>query len=368
MTGIPHLENQPPAPVRTLVANGEPLLPEGERLKAEKERVEPVAEPLDRLEQRRQPLHPNEIAAKIENLKRLGVIKQPGRPPHAESRDDLARQALAVVAGGEVVLDIPDGVSLRKFSQRILNGLSKRADTRGYLWSVRDCGHYQVKLTCRGVDSKPAKMTAQIRREKRARKPQDAPPPELAILPVPKPETPTGAESGAALDDVAEEPKDAHAPITDAEREALYNDSPVDAVLLEMPPTFRFEIQPWPAEVQPVAGNVARPVAFLCIADIVPADPPEAAELVDLMLEYHLGKLLDQADGEDAAYERNLERQCELCQAIQRHRRAKQITDALMTAWSADWEFAGTEPPFADLVKRIHSALVDVLAGAEKKE
>jgi hypothetical protein len=342
MTGIPHLENQPPAPVRTLVANGEPLLPEGERLKAEKERVELIAEPLDRLEQRRQPLHPNEIAAKVENLKRRGVIKQPGRPPHAESRDELARQALAVVAGGEVILDIPDGVSLRKFSQRILNGLSKRADTRGYLWSVRDCGHHQVKLTCRGVDSKPAKMTAQIRREKRLR-------------------SPVGSFGVSTCADGGQNRStgnlDAPAPIVAAEPE-----HEVGLDLAHSPAAVAIPSEnPTPAVKEYLTTGQG---ATLRIEDIVPADPPEAGQLVDLMLAYHCGDWSDSSQEAEGRLMDNVNLQMELAQAIRIHRRAKAITDALMASWAEAWEFAGTEPPFADLAKRVHAALVDVLARA----
>jgi len=57
--------------------------------------------------------------------------------------------------------------------------------------------------------------------------------------------------------------------------------------------------------------------------------------------------------------------QAELAQAIQRHRRAKQITDMLITAWADTWEFTGAELPFVDLCRRIHRALIELMTDAK---
>jgi hypothetical protein len=110
-----------------------------------------------------------------------------------------------------------------------------------------------------------------------------------------------------------------------------------------------------------VVPDVARQVAVLRVEDIVPRDPPEAAELVDLMLEYHCGEY-DMSDSADQRLMDNVNLQAKLAETIDRHRRAKAITDALLAAWAADWEFAGTEPPFADLARRVHASLVEVMA------
>jgi len=267
----------------------------------------------------------------IESGRRFTVAPSKPKPKFALEMDVLGR----LKPGETATLGVREGFTKAGFRSSIQTIAVKTLDRK-----------FNSTIETEGDVVKFTRPAGEYRHgsSKAARKPQEAPAPEVVPTILPEPETPTEAESGAALAAVAEAPVHSEncnvRRLLDGDEAAGAQDRPVSAVV----------------------PDVARQGAVLRIEDIVPGDPPEAAELVNLMLEYHCGDWpFSSLETEDRLMD-NVNLQAELAQAIQRHRRAKQITDMLITAWAADWEFAGTEPPFADLARRVHASLVEVMA------
>jgi hypothetical protein len=287
---------------------------------------------------------------------------------HPLCHDATVARLMQILDGkAHVALEPPDGMLPGEYMARLMETLRRRKDTSGHSWQCRNIGG-RIVVKCNGPVG-------------RAQSPQDGP----VTGQLPEAAESTGVATGpnvalpaADLTDVHEFGLDIrHSPAAVAlvlEPIEIPSDPAMHekrAAFVEALPAVALALESQEAPTASPGADVARPVGQ--ISDLLPEDPPEAAELVNLMIEYHITGV----DGEGAAWERNLERQEELCRAIQRHRRAKAITDALLKEWEAkykmevafieEWsEEVGYRPDgtIADLAQRIHSALVSVMAEA----
>lgn len=356
----------------------------------------------------------NAAIIKRREAQKLASTQYPGKNVH----DGMAAQALAIVNGGEVRLPIPEGVIPDLYQRRILNRLSKRKDTGQWLWSMVRTAPGEFTLRCRGIDAAPAATSAKRgggghKRGRYKRRepimpelPATASPSQEAVEAQPEPEVATAPPEAPGMANVAvpretkpepasdcpvlaqecaefpvevvKDPEDSdlaekiqdltrgYAQVLAREAVAAFWDSPAiaraarDCVLaVESVPQAHTE-----APEPPLTPATGQPRG---IVDLIAADPPEAAELVERTLVY-FGTLALSESVSESEYEDYCEIHApRLVEAIQRHRRAKAIVESILTPWSIEWDFTGTEAPFADLAVRFHRAIVDVMTEAGKK-
>ena len=398
MTSNPRIESDYETPaVRQLVSEGKPINPAMQALIDEKNRR---ANATSDVQQPVKPAFESHGAANLRRVERMAhhAVEAGKRYPGKNTHDAMCAQALAIVEGGEFRLPIPEGVNADLFQRRILNTLSKRGDTGKWLWSMkRTVGEREYTVSCRGIDRNPA-PTIQ-KHGKRPKSPKAVPPIQQAVLPQPEPGVATDRQSGprvptetdiqnAAVDDYSDGADRRHETAGHSTNEFMeLRDKPAfkpassaPCPVLEQevhefgldlthslcaPALEPFDTQPAVHEAvhgqpEPAASpdtSVARAVGAIgCIADAIPPCPLES-ELVEAVMAYwHGGPETDDLFmGQEG-----------LCDRVRGYRRAKAIVESVLAPWLKEWDFTGAEEPVADLARRLHAAIVELMAIKEK--